>query len=99
MNTSDTLTAATTMNKPNATTDRRYEELSVELETVNSQIHQLRLKARKLNEEFLAMKAASEKPNPSPPKPAPKKSTSTVKPKSPKPQAPEDDLMLGGVSD
>ena len=96
------LLALTTMNKPNndATTDRRYQELSLELERTNEQLHALRLKARRLNEEFLAMKAA--KPQPPPPKPTVSSSipkpTSKPKPKS-KPLAQDNDLMLGGVSD
>ena len=84
------------MNKPlNPATDRRYQELSLELESVNAQIHRLRLKARKLNEEFLGMKATL-----APPKPTVSTSTSPKSSKSKsKLLAQDDDLMLGGVSD
>jgi len=56
------------MNKPNndLTDDqRRKEELITELTRVNDELHQLRLRARRLNEEFLALKSgASQKPTP-----------------------------------
>jgi hypothetical protein len=95
------LTTANLMSKPvNSTTDQRRERLIAELTRVNDELHQLRLRARQLNEEFLALKnGASKKPS-SPPKPlaSPKKLASVSKP-SPKPLAKDDEFWLGAVGD
>ena len=52
--------------------DQRREEVSLQLEATNAQIHRLRLRTRELNEALTALKNGK----PAPPKPAPpKKST------------------------